>query len=679
MKKKGNKILRFSADQILKLINDNEVTNSKEFKKFQEYKKSIKDYDKKRNEPNPKIDMLAEEFKMEMKRRGQYVEEEDIKLMNQNSTKNERQELNLNINESSSNNFNINVNEYSLNNDLIDKLLIEDSIEENIANTSQHDEYQKIDFTTMKNKHSDLNNLLNDINSLKRKSNISKKILIKSDIKDKSNDKNTDKISQQKDEFQENFENKLYGNIINIAEEAQPKKNLILPEISKDLKSNFKDININLDENDKNSLTKTRKNELVEKYPHKEIEKIINCLENKQLNTLHQYDTIQLIAALKYLEFKVENIESMINMISYIRKKKNLKIYDFPEIENAIIFIKKNLKDIEDTFLISLFYSLSKMNYDKELIIFELLNEITTRHDKLNIRLISNLAYALSNFQLKFPKKFNFDNYLRDIESEVIKKLYMSKKFDIIIDTQSLGNLILAYCKTQNGSIEFYRILEEFIEDKKKKFLPKELVNIVYSYSNNRDCSERLLEVLYQSIMSNIRNFKAFELCTVLRAYHKRNMVSDDLKSIIIENFIDKHEFMNSTDLSYFYAILAKDVNIQENNDVVNNELIKQDNKIKFDERFMKFAHLCIENLAFSFTGRDLSVLYEKIKLMQEKSPKTFEKIKNQTLKLMKKNDIKGSDLNIIYTHTMGLKYEDKYDIFNEKIEQHLKKLKYNR
>ena len=66
MKKKGNKILRFSADQILKLINDNEVTNSKEFKKFQEYKKSIKDYDKKRNEPNPKIDMLAEEFKMEM-------------------------------------------------------------------------------------------------------------------------------------------------------------------------------------------------------------------------------------------------------------------------------------------------------------------------------------------------------------------------------------------------------------------------------------------------------------------------------------------------------------------------------------------------------------------------------------------------------------------------------------
>ena len=93
----------------------------------------------------------------------------------------------------------------------------------------------------------------------------------------------------------------------------------------------------------------------------------------------------------------------------------------------------------------------------------------------------------------------------------------------------------------------------------------------------------------------------------------------------------------------------------------------------------MKFAHLCIENLAFSFTGRDLSVLYEKIKLMQEKSPKTFEKIKNQTLKLMKKNDIKGSDLNIIYTHTMGLKYEDKYDIFNEKIEQHLKKLKYNR
>ena len=77
--------------------------------------------------------------------------------------------------------------------------------------------------------------------------------------------------------------------------------------------------------------------------------------------------------------------------------------------------------------------------------------------------------------------------------------------------------------------------------------------------------------------------------------------------------------------------------------------------------------------------GKTTKTHVEVIKLMQEKSPKTFEKIKNQTLKLMKKNDIKGSDLNIIYTHTMGLKYEDKYDIFNEKIEQHLKKLKYNR
>jgi hypothetical protein len=64
---------------------------------------------------------------------------------------------------------------------------------------------------------------------------------------------------------------------------------------------------------------------------------------------------------------------------------------------------------------------------------------------------------------------------------------------------------------------------------------------------------------------------------------------------------------------------------------------------------------------------------------MQEKSPESFEKIKQQTLKLINKNDFKGSDLNIIYSFTKGLKYDGKYDLFNEKIEQHLTKLKYNR
>ncbi len=330
------------------------------------------------------------------------------------------------------------------------------------------------------------------------------------------------------------------------------------------------------------------------------------------------------------------------------------------------------------------------MHIANELIIKEIINEITTRHEKLNVRNISNFFYALSILQLKNPKIYNFDQYFRDLEVEIIKKLLICKKYNLDVDHQSLGNLILAYCKTQNGSIEFYRILEEFIEAQKNFLNNQELSYITYSYSNNKDCTERVLEILYDRILKNILKFNALELCNVLRAYHRRNMLNSHLKSKIIDSFVQKHELVNTLDLSYFYAILAEDtqevvtekdsgVSKIVGNDNNQKEVVIRNNNKEEMQRFLKYAHLCINKLASNFSGRDLSIISEKIIFMQEKSPESFENIKQQILKLIKKNDFKGSDLNIIYTNTKGLKYEGKYDLFNEKIEQHLTKLKYNR
>jgi hypothetical protein len=167
-------------------------------------------------------------------------------------------------------------------------------------------------------------------------------------------------------------------------------------------------------------------------------------------------------------------------------------------------------------------------------------------------------------------------------------------------------------------------------------------------------------------------------------------MLNSHLKSKIIDSFVQKHELVNTLDLSYFYAILAEDtqevvtekdsgVSKIVGNDNNQKEVVIRNNNKEEMQRFLKYAHLCINKLASNFSGRDLSIISEKIIFMQEKSPESFENIKQQILKLIKKNDFKGSDLNIIYTNTKGLKYEGKYDLFNEKIEQHLTKLKYNR
>jgi len=729
MKKKGSKVVQFSTEQLLNLINHNDATKTKEFKKFQEFKSKIKDYDKKKKETNPKIAQLAEEFRHEMKRRGELVEGEinfsnelleDSKIQDDTEVTGDKNNLNLNKESQQNQRF-----DHSLKKDLLDS---DESLDISKEKVIEEEEMKK-ELESMHNKYSDVNNLIKEISKSKRSQinkDLKKKIVFQTEKNNNSSstqESPKDEISSLKEDLitvanndtsvhqiksfgpNKEIEKKVSNKKMKESKEKQNEISIKNKEKGVTSGNEEKAVKINK-ENQRNNLTENQKenSEIIvpkkkivpskkdfkeKQYPHIEIKKILKLLSDKLVTQLFNYDSIQLIAALKYIEFKDENILSLITMISVIRRKE-LKVHEFPEIESTINYLLNKLKSIDETHLVSLIYSISKMHIANELIIKEIINEITTRHEKLNIRNISNFFYSLSVLQLKNPKQFNFDNYFRDLEVEIIKKLLISKKFNLDIDHQSLGNLILAYCKTQNGSVEFYRILEEFIEAKKHSLKNQELSYITYSYSNNKDCTERVLEILYDRILKNILKFNAIELCNVLRAYHRRNMLNSELKIKIIDSFVQKHELVNTLDLSYFYSILAEDpqeVVTEKDNEISKSVAINNDKKelgiaINYKEeiqRFLKYAHLCINNLASNFSGRDLSIIYEKIIFMQEKSPESFEKIKQQTLKLINKNDFKGSDLNIIYSFTKGLKYDGKYDLFNEKIEQHLTKLKYNR
>lgn len=379
-----------------------------------------------------------------------------------------------------------------------------------------------------------------------------------------------------------------------------------------------------------------------------------------KLEKVYAFDTIQLIESLKYIEFKKENVNKFINFLSVLRKKREIKIYDFPEILNVIEFIRKNLYTISPSYQINFFYSLSKVqnfddkkpSLDDQNLVFEVLTHITSNIKKIDIRSMSNLAYGLHTLQLNNPQIYNFDEFFSKLEEQIISKISKQIKQ---LTAQDVSNIILAYCKTQNGSEEFYRILQEIVIDMKMMLKPQDVAVIMYSYANNPTCTEKIIENLEDVVRKNIAIYKPKEICSILRAFHMRKLLTEELKSLFTEAFIQKHELTNATDLAYFYSILAENDN----------------------PRFLKFAHKCINNLFFTFSPEDLRVLLDKAGFILEKEPEIYKLLQNHVIKHVKKGNFKGFDLKKIYLSVKDLPCEGKYNIFVEDLERQLQKLKY--
>ena len=387
--------------------------------------------------------------------------------------------------------------------------------------------------------------------------------------------------------------------------------------------------------------------------------KLIPMMKQAQI---YSYDTIQLMEAIKFIDLKKQNINKIINMLSIFRRKKELKIFDFPEILSLINYLKDNLKIIQPSYLVNFFYSLSMIqNFDKDKptldnksLIFEILNILTNNFPKLDIRSSSNLLFALQTLQLNNPLEYNFNDLFFNLEKPLIVKLKenLSKNKITSID---LSNIVLSYCKTQNGSEEFYLILQDILMDCKNIITPQDMSIILYSYSNNDTCSDKLLDIFEDKLSVFKNEFKMKELCNILRAYHKRDKLNENIKKLMIELFIQKHEYTNSTDISYFYKILINEKEI----------------------KFNKYINNCIHNLAFTFSGTDLNILLSRAEYMQKHNPELYQRITSQVMKLMKRKSIQGYDLREIYIHIKDIPYEGKYNIIVEEIHKYLEKIKY--
>jgi hypothetical protein len=377
-----------------------------------------------------------------------------------------------------------------------------------------------------------------------------------------------------------------------------------------------------------------------------------------KLSEVYKYDTIQLIDVLRNLEYKKENLIKFIDIIAVVRKKSQLKIYDFPEITNALKFIKNNIENIPQTYLVSLAYSLSKIqnfdpdrpSLDSDNMVYEILNHINV--DKLNIRVVANLVYSLQTFQTKNPRVYNFNDYMTKLEVKIIDMMVKNPKG---IDGQTLSNIVLSYAKTQNGSEEFYRLLSDIISNKIDLLKPQDIAIILYSYANNTLCTEKILEVMQDVVKKNMFRLLGKELCNIARAYYMRKLLDKDMTRLITDAFIQRHEEVNALDLAHFYLILADENNL----------------------KFLNYCNKCLETLFFTFGGAELGIISKKAEFIQKNNPQLYKKFQNQVRKLINKESIKGFDLKEIYTNIKDLPYDTKYNFFREEVEKHLEKLKY--
>lgn len=387
-----------------------------------------------------------------------------------------------------------------------------------------------------------------------------------------------------------------------------------------------------------------------------------NNLPFMKENVIYSHDQLQIITSLKNIEFKVQNIPKMIDILSIIRRKKKLKTYDLPEIADTINFIN-NYISVENnavpaSYIVNFLYSLSEMqNFDEDrpslkndLMVYEILDKLIPTLNTLDNRSISNLLFSLQKYQVKNPKVFNFTSFLDSIEEIIVKK-FTSEKFSNICMTQT----IVAYSKCQAGSEEFYRIFADLVYNKKNIFKPTEVSIILYSYSNNLNCNDKLLIMLESEVIEKIHKFNGVELCNLARAYDRKKILSEGLKRKLIDIFIEKHENIKVFDLSYLYKILAS-----EN-----------------EKKFLKYSHSLINALSHDIDALSLVNLMSKAELMNKVDKNIYSLLKKVTIKLIDKKAIKGHELRKIYEYVKDVPFDGKYNTFVENITRHLEKIKY--
>jgi hypothetical protein len=144
---------------------------------------------------------------------------------------------------------------------------------------------------------------------------------------------------------------------------------------------------------------------------------------------------------------------------------------------------------------------------------------ISTILNDLDFRSLSNICHSFYRVSHGKPVMLNFDDLFSEMELPIIQKLDQILHNPTLTDPKGVASVVMAYSKTQNGSVQFYQAMEKHVLACKDKLSSYEIANIVYSYSKSSSADKELLVNLEGKVAEVLNKANTQELTNILAGY----------------------------------------------------------------------------------------------------------------------------------------------------------------
>ena len=321
------------------------------------------------------------------------------------------------------------------------------------------------------------------------------------------------------------------------------------------------------------------------------------------------------------------------------------------------------LAQMKSSYVTSFVNAVARMGIEDQEVWSSLGAFLIERCETFSERDLSTHVYALYHAGKKSPLILNFDDIFKKYELQLVKRF----EAEVNYSTQSVANSILAYSKTQNGSVQFFRILEGVIIREANRFSPQELSNIVYSYHKSENAqTDPLLLDLRQAVMDQLHTYKPVELCQVLTAYTEEGMLDESMIEAFDLMYKVRYEDMKPEDSATFFYCFTKA-------------------GFKGSGRFYRYLQKSVSKTIGSFEGPHLRLMFYKFDHEEESrlNRGVRGRLIDHCMYLARENKLKGFDANEIYEHTRNYQKQviqvddDKKEKLNENQTESQKNLPY--
>jgi hypothetical protein len=159
------------------------------------------------------------------------------------------------------------------------------------------------------------------------------------------------------------------------------------------------------------------------------------------------------------------------------------------------------------------------------------------------------------------------------------------------------------------------------------------------------------------------------------------NNTNDSSKSKIEEEKLSKNELLSKSIIMNIKETTTPEVNLLDDIyklvEISRSSNFKSSKELKNAIKFFEFIHSQIKNLSFAFEATEISLLYNCARIIYDLDSNLYSQLNTHIEHLMKKGKLKGRDIDIIHINIKDLPFKGEYNIFREKLEAYMRKIKY--